>query len=136
MNQEWVLHKQVTLRYEGVERDAYGRRLAFVFFQDGTCVNARMIEVGCALVYRTSEGFSLFKDFLACQQEAIRNRVGMWGACTVKPASSYVGNGRSFVFHRSGCRYGKSIAVGNRKGFQTRRMALEEGYHPCRRCKP
>lgn len=137
VNSSLVLYKRVSLQYErGETRDAHGRLLAYVFLPNGHCINAELLRGGLGYFYRTSEGFSRQKEFLGYQQDAIRNRRGMWSLCSVKPALFYVGNRRSFVVHRSDCGFGKAMSQRNLVRFQTRLEALEEGFHPCRFCKP
>lgn len=49
-------------------------------------------------------------------------------------APAYIGNVRSYVFHRQTCRH--LPAVKNRTYFDTRAKAIDAGYRPCRKCKP
>lgn len=136
VNSDLVLHKQVSLQYEREARDPYGRFLAYVILPDGRCANLEMLRVGCAYVYRTSKDFRRLEEFLRQQREAIQQRQGMWGGCPVAPAKACVGNRRSFVFHRPECTRGKKIAARTRNHFADRWVGLEQGYRPCRFCKP
>ncbi|MHB9038496.1 MAG: Ada metal-binding domain-containing protein [Armatimonadota bacterium] len=54
----------------------------------------------------------------------------------VAPASvsTYIGNTRSFVFHRQSCRHLPHKE--NRTYFDTRKEAIDTGYRPCRKCRP
>lgn len=136
VNAGFVFHKRVTLQYDKEHQDVHGRLLAYVFSPEGKCVNAELLRGGHAYVYRTSEGFSKLSEFLSCQRDAMHSRRGMWGNCPVKPAAYYLGNKRSFVLHRSECAWAKAASPRNLTHFLTRFAGLEEGYHPCRRCKP
>ena len=131
-----VLGKKVTLRYEGETVDHYGRLLAYVFLPDGTCVNLEMVKSGNASIYRTVERFGMLPEFIRAQREAIKERRGLWGACPVKPAAAYFGNIHTFVFHRPECEFGREISALNRTRFPDRWAALDEGFSPCRACKP
>jgi micrococcal nuclease len=135
-NGDWVLHKKVRLEYDKEQVDSYGRLLAYVFTPDGKCVNAEMMRAGYACVLRFSEPFSRLKELLDLQREAIRNRRGMWGGCSTELSPYYIGNRRSFVFHRATCHFGKKVSRRARVQFQTRWMGLEEGFRPARCCKP
>ena len=135
-NAGFVLHKTVTLQYDREHRDTHGRLLAYVISPEGKCVNAELLRGGYASVYRTSEGFSRLDDFLSFQRDAIRSRRGMWGECTVKSSAYYLGNRRSFVLHRPECAWAKATSHRNLRHFLSRLAGLEEGFHPCRRCKP
>ncbi len=136
VNSDLVLHKQVSLQYEREVLDPYGRFLAYVILPDGRCANLELLRAGCAYVYRTSKDFRRLEEFLRQQREAIHQRQGMWGGCPVMPAKAYIGNRRSFVFHRPECARGKKIAARARNNFADRWVALEQGYRPCRFCKP
>lgn len=136
-NAALVLGKIVKLQYEEEQKtDRYGRVLAYVFLNDGTMVNELLVKEGYAFVLRDEKGFSYVTRFINAQRNAIKNRVGMWGACKYDREPYYIGNRRSFVFHRPGCSSGDSIAPSNRVRFENREEAFMEGFHPCRRCKP
>ncbi len=135
-NERLVLNKRVSLRYDRVKTDAHGRLLAYVLLPDGRCINTEMLMHGCAMVFRSSNGFDRFEEFLSYQRQAMRNRRGLWGQCAVNPSEHYVGNRRSYVFHRPDCIYGQQTGPGNRIKFDSRTKALEAGFSPCRRCKP
>jgi micrococcal nuclease len=135
-NSKMVLGKRVELRYDARKRDDYGRLLAFVFLSDGTCVNLELIKSGNAWVYGKAEGFGMLPVFLEAQCDAVKNRRGLWGACQVKPAAAYLGNKRTFVFHRSECELGREMSSRNRVRFMDRWVALNTGFSPCRVCKP
>ncbi|MCX7823648.1 MAG: thermonuclease family protein [Syntrophobacterales bacterium] len=136
-NASLVLGRKVKLRYDENEKfDRYGRLLAYVFLEDGTFINELLLKEGYAFVLRDASGFSLVKSFLEAQRDAIKNKRGLWGHCKYKKEPYYVGNLRSFVFHRSNCSVVNTISPSNRVRFETREEAFIEGYHPCRRCKP
>ncbi|MEJ5299863.1 MAG: thermonuclease family protein [Thermodesulforhabdaceae bacterium] len=137
-NTRLVLGKKVRLQYEdkGDKVDHHGRVLAYVFLEDGTLVNELLVREGYAFLLQDSRGFSRSQHFLKAQQDAIKNRRGMWGACKYDKEAYYVGNQRSFVFHRPGCSFGKQMSPSNQVRFNSREEAFMEGYHPCRRCKP
>jgi micrococcal nuclease len=135
-NGDLVFHRQVKLEYDKERVDSYGRLLAYVFTPDGKCVNAEMMRGGYACVLRFSDPFSRLDEFLGLQHEAIRSRRGMWDGCSKELSPYYIGNRRSFVFHRSTCPLGKKVSRRARVQFQTRWMGLEEGFRPARCCKP
>jgi micrococcal nuclease len=136
VNSDLVLHKRVSLQYDWEEIDPHGRLLAYVILPDGRCVNGELLRAGYACVYRPSKGFRRLEEFLLLQREAIHQRRGMWGACPVKAAESYIGNRKSFVFHRPECPLGKKTAARERISFADRWAGLDQGYRPCRYCKP
>jgi micrococcal nuclease len=136
LNRDMVLHKQVSLEYDGEISDPYGRLLAYVFLPDGRCANLEMLRAGCACIFRSSKDFRRLEEFLLVHREAIQSHRGMWGKCPVKSARSYLGNRESYVFHRPECALGKKTRTSQRFNFASRVAALEQGYRPCRHCKP
>lgn len=135
-NKELVLHRKVFLTYDAEKRDPHGRLLAYVSLPDGRCINTEMIRAGCAFVFRSKTGFGRLKEFLSLQHEAIEKQVGLWGACVVTKSPSYIGNRGTFVFHRFDCHYGRRISLVQQVRFSNRLSAFEEGFRPCRFCKP
>ncbi len=135
-NRELVLHKKVSLHYDRETMDHHGRLLAYVTTSDGRSVNGELIRGGYAHVFRSVAGFDRLGDYVALQREAIENRRGMWGACSVRPARYYIVNRGTGIFHRPGCRYGRSTSAHHAIRLDTRWAALLEGLSPCRRCKP
>jgi micrococcal nuclease len=136
LNSDLVLHKQVSLQYDRETTDLYGRLLAYVVLPDGRCANLEMLRAGCAYIFRSSKDFGRLEEFLLLQREAIHKQKGMWGACPVKSAKTYLGNRGSYVFHRLECALGKKTGARQRVNFADRLAALEQGYRPCRYCKP
>jgi micrococcal nuclease len=136
VNSDLVLNKQVSLQYDREVIDPHGRFLAYVILPDGRCANLEMLRAGCAYIFRSPKAFKRLEEFLLVQREAIHKLKGMWGACPVKSAKTYIGNRGSFVFHRPECALGKRIGSGDRVNFADRLAAIDQGYRPCRYCKP
>ncbi len=135
-NHRLVYGKTVILKYDREKIDRHGRLLAYVYLPGGKCVNAELIRRGYAFVFRRPEGFKKLIRFLRLQNQAMLEKRGMWGHCRVKREKYYIGNKRSFVFHRPSCKYGRRTGIRNRIIFNSREEAFREGFHPCRRCKP
>jgi micrococcal nuclease len=75
---ELIDGKKVKLVFEKDTDDNYGRLLAYVMLDDGTCVNALMIAQGCGVVMIVSPNKN-YKDYLnGLMQEAIDNKRGLW----------------------------------------------------------
>lgn len=51
-------------------------------------------------------------------------------------ASQYVGNSNSGKFHYSSCRWAQKIASYNRVDYDSREDAVNDGYVPCKVCRP
>ncbi|MDD5363128.1 MAG: thermonuclease family protein [Ignavibacteria bacterium] len=60
------------------DKDKYGRLLRYVYLEDGTCVNAKIISDGYGQVYE-SYPVSKTNEFRKLQREARENGRGLWG---------------------------------------------------------
>lgn len=60
------------------DRDKYGRQLRYVYMEDGTFVNAKIIEDGYANVY-SSANISKIDEFRKLERSARENKRGLWG---------------------------------------------------------
>jgi len=69
----------VTLRGDSLDdnRDRYGRLLRYVYLEDGTFVNAWMVEHGDAFAY-VSFPFSFKKQFVTFEKDARAQKLGLW----------------------------------------------------------
>ncbi len=60
------------------DKDKYGRLLRYVYLEDGTCINAKIIKDGYAQVYDKFE-ITKIDEFRKLQKEARENNRGLWG---------------------------------------------------------
>ncbi len=60
------------------DKDKYGRLLRYVYLEDGTFVNKKIVEDGYANAYRRFE-LSKLDEFIKAEEEARENRRGLWG---------------------------------------------------------
>ena len=70
--------KAVRLEFDVQKRDKYGRLLAYVYLNDGTFVNAKVIEEGYAQVMTIPPNVKYADLFLKLQREAVKNNKGLW----------------------------------------------------------
>lgn len=65
------------------DKDKYGRLLGYVFLQDGTHVNLRMIQEGYAYEYTYDEPYLYQNSFKKAENDARNTKSGLWapGAC-------------------------------------------------------
>lgn len=75
---EITLDRRVTLAYGGREVDRYQRRLAHLFLDDGTWVQAEMLRRGLARVYSFADNRALVDRMLAIERAARDDRRGIW----------------------------------------------------------
>ena len=135
-NQKLVLGRWLTLELAENSRDHYGRLLAYVFLEDGTFVNGELVQQGYAHLIRRQPRVRYWERLLNLQRQALKEKRGLWSLPVSKPEKHYLGNKRSWVFHRPHCQLGLKTAVHNRVFFENRHEALYQGFSPGRRCKP
>ncbi len=81
LNQDLVLGNEVTLAYDEVCEDAYGRLLAYVSLGKSE-INRVLVERGFACVLHIPpNGDALVQDYQALESAARQANKGMWGAC-------------------------------------------------------
>jgi len=63
---------------KGDDKDKYGRLLRYVYLEDGTFVNLKIVEEGYANAYRR---FNVTKqsEFIRAEEDARKNKKGLWG---------------------------------------------------------
>lgn len=136
MNRRMVAGKRVRLEFDREREDRYGRKLAYVFLENGEMINTLLLRNGLAHVLVTGPGLNRFSVLLENQRLAMNEGIGIWSREALDPQAVVLGNTRSFIFHKPDCDRGKEISQRNRKVFQNRRSAFWEGFHPCRICRP
>lgn len=135
INRQLVLMKKVRLEFDVEKKDAYGRLLAYVFVKD-LFVNAELVRRGCAQAMVKPPNVK-YKDLLVeYQSEAMSKEIGLWQERKKETADSYVGNKRTYIFHKPDCTYASKIAEKQKITFKSRLDAIKIGYSPCRKCKP
>lgn len=135
-NRRLVEGGAVRLTYDQERRDGYGRLLAYVFLQDGRMVNALMVREGLAMVMPKRPN-TRYQDFLlSCQRKAIRKGMGLWQHLPDSEDAVFVGNSRSFRFHKRDCASLAKVPKGRQVHFRSRYEAFWAGYSPCKRCRP
>ena len=135
-NKKLVLGRWVKLEMEKEKRDRYGRLLAYVFLEDGTFVNGELVRQGYAHLLRRQAKLRYWDRLLELQRQALIKKRGLWSLQVKRPEKYYLGNKRSWVFHRPHCSFGLKTAARNRVRFKDRNEPLYQGYSPGRRCKP
>lgn len=70
--------KKVRLEFDVQERDKYGRVLAYVYLEDGTFLNARLLEEGLATIMTVPPNVRMADYFLGLQKKAQKAKKGIW----------------------------------------------------------
>lgn len=65
------------------ERDKYGRLLAYIFLEDDTNINKKLIAEGYAFEYTYNLPYKYQNEFKQAETDAMNNKKGLWadGAC-------------------------------------------------------
>ena len=71
-------NKKVRLEYDIEKRDRYGRWLAYVYLEDGTFVNAKILEEGYGQVMTVPPNVRYAKRFLSLERDAREKVRGLW----------------------------------------------------------
>lgn len=72
--------KKVRLEYDVDRKDRYGRTLAYVYLEDNTFVNARIVEEGYAQVMTYPPNVKYADLFVDLQRKARESGKGLWAA--------------------------------------------------------
>jgi micrococcal nuclease len=70
--------KRVRLEYDVGHFDKYGRTLAYVYLEDGTFVNAKLVREGYATVMTVPPNVKYADTFLKLERKARNQNRGMW----------------------------------------------------------
>lgn len=82
-SKEMLNGKQVVLEFDVQERDKYGRLLAYVYL-DGQMYNKLLLEKGYAKIATYPPNVKYVEDFTTIQEQARKNKVGLWAYEEVK----------------------------------------------------
>lgn len=134
-NASLVYRKKIRLEFDKEHTDRYKRLLAYVFLEDGTFVNAKILSGGYAYLLPHRPNKKHNDILLQSQREAMSARRGIWQNWSERK-KAYVGNKRSFRFHLATCSSAKQIKPRNRIIFKKKWDAYWEGYAPAKRCMP
>ena len=136
-NINMVKGKLVRLEFDREKRDRYGRLLAYVYLvETGQMVNVLLLKNGLAHVLLKEPNLKYLRLFIKMQREAMKRKIGIWSRPFKNEERYYIGNKRSFIFHRPDCPFGKRMKPKNKIIFKNCYQAFWAGYSPCRRCKP
>ena len=133
---ELTLDRTVSLSYDRLRYDHYGRLLAYLWLPDRTLVNAELVRRGMARVYFISPNLLYQKDLLTAQQEAIEAERGVWQELLKQDEPNYLGNSHTLRLHRPKCPLAAKMSRPNQVQFTSLKDAYLQGYSPCRSCKP
>jgi len=132
-NRKLVLSQKINLEFDEERRDRYGRLLAYIFLEDGSFLNSRMLENGLAYYLYRRPNIKYEKRLIKIQQEAMKIRKGLWRDWK-EEQGRYIGNQNSRRFHLGTCPLAQKIKLKNRIIFSKKWDAFYAGYAPARNC--
>ena len=71
-------NKKVKLEFDVDKLDQYKRTLAYVYLENGTFINAHLIENGYAKVYTFPPNVKYVDSFIQLQKQAQQKQLGIW----------------------------------------------------------
>ncbi|QRG69739.1 thermonuclease family protein [Brevibacillus choshinensis] len=74
--------QKVTLKFDVEPYDKYKRLLAYMYLQDGTFVNEKLVREGYARIMTIPPNVAQADLFLQAEREARENNRGLWGKST------------------------------------------------------
>ncbi|NGM64217.1 thermonuclease family protein [Sphingobacterium sp. SGR-19] len=72
-------HQWVRLEFDVQAMDRYKRRLAYIYLEDGTFLNASLVERGYAVVDTYPPNVKHVEQFIDLQKQARNAKQGLWG---------------------------------------------------------
>ena len=129
---------ELRLEYDYRKRDKYNRLLAYVFTSENF-VNRELIRNGLASVYifpASMRNFSYRQELIEDQIFARQNKLGIWSLPDPQPENLYIGNTRTFRFHRPDCQSTVNLGSDHSMELNSREEFLDLGYSSCRNCNP
>jgi micrococcal nuclease len=133
---ELTQQRRISLQYDRLRYDHYGRLLAYLYLPNHTFINAVLVRRGLARVYTIAPNFGHQEELLAAQRQAIEADRGIWQKLLKQDEPYYIGNKNTLRLHRPECPLAAMMAPSHRVRFTTLKKAFLEGYSPCRSCKP
>ena len=134
-NQKLVFMKKVRLEFDKERKDNDGRMLAYVFVKK-VFVNAELVKLGYAKTNIIPPNDKYKNMFLDYEKKAKQSEKGLWQETKKDTETSYIGNKRSYIFHRPSCKDIDKIPEKSKIIFRNRADAIKIGYVPDKACKP
>lgn len=72
-------HQWVRLEFDVQAMDRYKRRLAYIYLEDGTFLNASLVEQGYAVVDTYPPNVKYVEQLIDLQKQARETKQGLWG---------------------------------------------------------
>ena len=73
-----IISDYIYLEFDVINRDDYGRLLAYVYLEDGTMLNMKIISEGYAYTMNIAPNVKYQNDFIKAFEKARQNKLGLW----------------------------------------------------------
>lgn len=73
-----LTHNLIRLEFDLDTLDSFGRTLAYVYLDDGTLLNDKLVKEGYAKVMTVKPNIKYKKRFLSSENFAIEHKIGLW----------------------------------------------------------
>jgi len=127
-NKQLVLLKKVRLEFDTVKKDEHGRILAYVFVKN-LFVNGDLVRLGYARVAVQPPNVLYKSLLLKYQREAVGKDLGVWQEKREDTERYYVGNKKTYAFHKPSCPLVGKIPEKNRIIFRSRTDSNKDRLH-------
>jgi micrococcal nuclease len=135
-NRSLVEGKTVRIEWGAQLRDDLGRLVGYVFLEDGTPVNRRLLEEGHAKARPTPPNLRFSATFRKAEMAARREKKGLWREEPDNPylKSEYVGNRNTKYYYFPTSPELERMPEAHLVTFRSRVEAKAAGYRPCPTC--
>lgn len=154
---ESLLGKTIYLEKDISDTDRYGRLLRYIWLEVPSKINedeirnkmfnAKLLLEGYAQVSTFPPDVKYQEYFLTFMKEAKENKIGLWSQDDkfyeidikkedIVADTNYIGNSKTMKFHKKECSSVQTMKLENKTVFETKDEAKEQGFIPCKTCKP
>jgi len=137
-HRDFLSQARVRIEWGSRIRNEKGHYLAYVFLEDGTFANGKIVERGYAKLKLSPPNLEYADELRQAAQHARRQGRGLWQYEDeiVRTRHPYIGDKMTQKFHTPDCEILlKDVPQAHRKKFRSRVEALAAGYKPDNHCK-
>lgn len=135
-NRSLLEGKKVRLELGSRLRDSKGSYLAYVFLEDGTFANLKVLEAGYAKLFVEPPNLEHANELEKAVRQAREEKKGLWRFETgERHEVAYIGDQMRKEFHLPGCSELEIVPTGHRKNFTSSVEAVAQKFTMCSLCK-
>ena len=136
-NRSLVEGKKIAIEWDAQIRDDHGNLIGYVFLEDGTFVNLKILQNGHARLRMPPPNKRYAADLRGAELEARRDKRGLWKEEPENPyiKSEYIGEKNTKIYYFPTSLELDRIPEANLVTFRSRVDAKAAGYRACSTCK-